>query len=428
MRKLKRHKKIFLVYCSIVFGILVFTKCINNESEKKETTEITDTSSLKIIPVKNITYEQFAGSVVCANCHKKIYDNYIHTAHNFTSQIASAKSIKGSFKPGENFFAYNEDRIVRLEKKDSGFYQVYYYQGAEHVVRKFDIVVGSGTKGQTYLSWVNNQLIELPVSYFTAYKTWANSPGYPLYPTLFNRPATTRCMECHSTYAATLTPSMQEPEKFDSTKIILTVGCEKCHGPAARHVAYQTQNPKDTVGKFIVNPAKLSTKLNIDVCALCHAGRLQKTKPSFEFVAGDTLSNYFIIDTTAKNINDLDVHGNQFGLLAASKCFKMSKTMTCITCHDAHKNERKNMQIFSQRCMSCHTTQHKTVEGISINQLKNNCIDCHMPLQQSMSIGFLLQGETVPTHAMMRTHFIAVYSDETKKFINNLVSSQKKKS
>ena len=50
-----------------------------------------------------------------------------------------------------------------------------------------------------------------------------------------------------------------------------------------------------------------------------------------------------------------------------------------------------------------------------------------MPNQSSMSIAFLLQGETVPTHAKMRTHFITVYPDETKKFINKLTSSQKKK-
>ena len=310
-------------------------------------------------PIKNITYGQFTGSAICAKCHKNISEDYIHTAHYFTTRIATGQTIKGSFTPGKNSFAYSPERIVKLEKRDSGFYQVYYYKGKERVVRRFDVVVGSGTKGETYLSWVNNQLIELPVSYFTQVKAWANSPGYPLYPTRFNRPATTRCLECHSTYAGTVTPPMQEPEKFDSTKIILTVGCEKCHGPAAKHVAYQTEHPNDTIGKFIINPAKLSLKLKIDVCALCHAGRLQKTKPSFEFIAGDTLSNYFIIDTTPKNINDLDVHGNQYGLLAASKCFRISKTMTCLSCHDVHKNERGKMELFSQRCMSCHTSQHK---------------------------------------------------------------------
>jgi hypothetical protein len=234
-------------------------------------------------------------------------------------------------------------------------------------------------------------------------------------------------MECHSTYAATLTPPMREPERFDSTKMILTVGCEKCHGPAAQHVAFETQHPNDTVGMFIINPAKLSRQLSIDVCALCHSGRLQKTQPSFQFVAGDTLKNYFAMNATAQNINNIDVHGNQLGLLQASKCFKLSETMTCVTCHDTHKDESGKTELLSQRCMSCHTEKHKTITGISNNNLIKNCIDCHMPLQTSRSISFLLQGREQPVNATMRTHYITVYKDETKKFIEHNTSSQKKK-
>jgi hypothetical protein len=220
---------------------------------------------------------------------------------------------------------------------------------------------------------------------------------------------------------------MQEPEKFDSTKMILTVGCEKCHGPAAKHVAFETQHPNDTVGMYIVNPAKLSRQLSIDVCALCHSGRLQKTQSSFQFVAGDTLANYFAINTEVKNAASIDVHGNQLGLLQASKCFRLSKTMTCITCHNPHKNERAKTELFSQRCITCHQTQHKNIAGVSNNILIKNCIDCHMPLQNSMSVTFLLQGIEQPVSAKMRTHFITIYNDETKKFIEHNASSQKEK-
>lgn len=413
MQTTYKYKRASIIYSLIVLSLLVFVRCINSENKKQKSVEIKTSPPVTIA----VTYNQFAGSEICSSCHKEVSNNYFHSAHFYTSQPASLKTIKGSFKRGENSFAYDENRVVKLEKRDSGLYEVYYYKGAEHVTRKFDIVVGSGIKGQTYLSWVGNQLIELPVSYFTQVHQWANSPGYPLYPTLFNRPATTRCLECHGTFATTLTPPMQEPEKFDSTKMILNVGCEKCHGPAAQHVAFETQHRNDSVGRYIVNPAKLSRQLSIDVCALCHSGRLQKTQPSFQFIAGDTLANYFAINATAQNASMIDVHGNQLGLLQASKCFQLSKTMTCVTCHDAHKNETGNIELFSQRCMNCHTEQHKTIAGISNNNLIKNCIDCHMPLQTSRSISFLLQGKTEPVNAMMRTHFITIYKDETKKII-----------
>ena len=420
MKMISTHKQTFFIFVFIAVSVFVFSTCINNKEEKKAN------FAVKENPTKTISYNQFAGSQVCGDCHKNISSSYEHTAHFITSQTANKIAIKGSFAKGKNDFIYSSDRVVFLEQKEDAFYQVYYYKGEERVRRRFDIAVGSGTKGQTYLSWVNHQLIELPVSYFTQVQQWANSPGYPLYPTLFNRPATTRCLECHSTFATTITAAFQEPEKFDSTKMILGITCERCHGAAAAHVAYQKQHPEDTIGKFIINPAKFTVKQNLDFCSLCHAGRLQKTKPSFSFTAGDTLSDYFVVDTLHSSTNNIDVHGNQYGLLAQSKCFRRSKTMTCGTCHDVHNNERGKTVLFSQRCQTCHTQQHKSIEGLSNNQLIKNCIDCHMPVQASQSISFLLQGETIPTHAMMRTHFITVYDDATKEFIQKLKAINKK--
>jgi len=410
-----KYLRTLIVLIIIISCIFFFTKCVSNQNSENQ--KVADTTLGTHPIIKPVAYSQFAGSVVCADCHKTISHDYLHAAHYLTSQPASKKSIKGSFVPGENYYAYRPDRVVVLESRDSGLYQVYYSKRIEKLARRFDIVIGSGTNGQTYLSWLNDQIIELPVSYFTLVKSWENSPGYPLSPIVFNRLATTRCLECHTTLATTTTSPLQEPERFDSTKMIYTISCERCHGPASQHVEFEKQHPGDTTGKHIVNPAKLSYKLQMDVCNLCHSGRLQKTQPSFSFIAGDTLANYFSIDTTIKKAEDIDVHGNQFGLLANSKCFIVSKTLTCTTCHDVHKNERGKMQLLSQRCTSCHSIEHKPVEGLSSKTITNNCIDCHMPEQPSRSIEFILQGDNFPTPAIMRTHFITIYPDATKKYI-----------
>ena len=428
MEVIYTYKRIFIIYSLIISVLILFTTCINNQSENKDfAKENTEKEKLSDSIVNNIMYQQFAGSQTCSNCHKEITNDYFHSAHFLTSQQASASSIKGSFKKGQNSFKYDVGKIVSLEKRNDSFYQVYYHNGKEIVSRRFDIVIGSGINGQTYLSWIGDHLIELPVSYFSQVGQWANSPGYPLAPIIFNRPVTARCMECHSTYAETIHYDPDVPPEFDSTKMILTVGCEKCHGPAAKHVAYEQAHPGDTIGMFITNPNHLTKHLQLDVCALCHSGKLQEKKPPFQFVAGDSLNNFYDANDVARKTGVMDVHGNQLGVLAASKCFQMSKTMTCTTCHDPHKNETGNTLIFSQRCMSCHTSQHKMIEGLSDDVIKSNCIDCHMPLQESTSISFLLQNKTQPVNAIMRTHYITVYNDETKKFIEHNASSHKKK-
>lgn len=402
--------------------MLLFTQCVNDQNNKATNKDSTATE-----PHGTIEFNQFAGIETCAKCHPAETKTYVHTAHFLSSQQASFNSIKGSFKKGQNSFRYDVDKIVSLEKQQDSFYQVYYHNGKEVVKRRFDIVVGSGTKGQTYLSWIDDHLIELPVSYFTQVHQWANSPGYPLSPIIFNRPVTARCLECHSTFAQTINYNPDVPPVFDSTKMMLTISCERCHGPAAKHAEYHSTHTGDTVAKFIVNPSKLSRQLTLDVCAVCHSGRLDEKKPPFQFVAGDSLSAYFGATDIARKTGVMDVHGNQLGILSASKCFRLSKTMTCITCHDPHTNERGNTAVFSQRCMSCHTDQHKPVEGLSNTMLVANCIDCHMPLQESTSISFFLQGKEQPVNAMMRTHFIKVYTEETKKFIEKNIASAKKK-
>ncbi len=372
------------------------------------------------VVVEAAEWEHFAGSASCAGCHKDIYQHHLKTAHYLTSRPASKKYIRGSFTTGKNKFLFNDGVEIAMEKRDSSFYQVRYVNGVENLARRFDIVFGSGKKGQSYLNWYHNKLFQLPVTYFTATDQWTNSPGFPD-KAVYNRLITSRCMECHTTYAYKISDAQTEPEEFDHNKIVYGVDCEKCHGAAAEHVRFQTEHPKETKAEYIVNPARLSRQQNIDMCALCHGGRLTKTKPSFEFGPGDTLSKYFTIDTIAKDANDIDVHGNQYGLLAASNCFK-SSAMKCSTCHNAHENETGNLALFSQRCMNCHNTEHGKIckltarIGVSITQ---NCIDCHMPEQSSRAISVLLQGATSPTPAMMRSHYIKIYPEETKKVMQS---------
>ena len=417
MQRIINYQRSAIVIICIVSCVFTLMQCIdhgNDANEKKEKNAI-------ITNTKNVNFQQFAGSSTCAGCHKKIYESQLHTAHYFTSQPAVENIIKGSFEEGKNMYPYSPSLYVVMEKRAGKLYQVVYSSGVEKASASIDIVVGSGAKGQTYLSWKNHELFQMPVSYLTSADEWANSPGYPNQ-VVFNRPATSRCLECHSTYAKTISPPEKVPEEFDQQQIVYGVDCEKCHGPAAKHVEYQKQNPKESKAKYIINPAMLSRQQNLDLCALCHGGRLQKTKPSFEFIAGDKLSDYFVRDTTSPGTRSIDVHGNQYGLLSESKCFRVSKTLTCITCHNPHENERGKVTSFSQKCMTCHTQEHGTfckIDPGMVSSINTNCIDCHMPRQRSMSIALVLPGADIPTAALIHTHLIKVYPNETKKFIEN---------
>jgi len=402
------YPRTFITVCILVSCVFLTTTCMNNNDEP--------------VVIKNAYNAAFAGSASCASCHKAIYDSHIHTAHYLTSQPAVAENIKGSFEPGKNKYAFNQSVVMSMEKRDDGFYQVEYFKDTEKKAKRFDIVIGSGTMGQSYLYWNGNHLFQLPITYFTAANTWSNSPGFPD-KIVFNRSITSRCLECHTTFAKTISAENVSPESFDSRQIVYGVDCEKCHGPGAEHVSFHTQNKTETRGKFIINPASFSRQQSLDLCASCHGGRLQKTTPSFHFIAGDTLSNYFSIDTAAPDPAHIDVHANQYGLLRASKCFRMSNTMTCNTCHNTHENEKGKTEVFSQRCISCHSAAHNSVCKLSAtigDAINKNCIDCHMPVQSSKAIAVQLQENEVPTAASIRSHYISIYNEETKKVMPSL--------
>ena len=397
-------RRSLLVFAGIATGLFLLTQCV----EKKQAPEVT---------IQNAYGEQFAGSDACISCHKETVEAHRKTRHYLASQPAVAPFVRGNFNEDSNTFVFNLRQYVKMEKRDSGYYQALYIDGMERRRHLVEMVIGSGTKGQTSVYHNGTKWFQLPVFYYATNNEWANSPGYPGQ-VIFSRYITSRCLECHSTYVRKVSDALTEPEDFDKTRIIYGIDCEKCHGAAQQHVDFHRQHPGDTVARHIVNPAKLSRTQNINLCALCHGGRMMKTAPSFSFRVGDTLDRFFHKDTSAKDATNIDVHGNQYGLLAASKCFQQS-AMTCNTCHSAHDNQRGMLQAYSAKCISCHNAQHGPECGLSASAgsaISTNCIDCHMPVQPSRAIVFLEQGSDKPIKASMRSHYIKIYPEETKKF------------
>ena len=406
------HFRSLLVISFLISGVFILTRCVNSEKQNEA------------IPPD--AFKKYAASQVCAYCHRDIYNKHIHTEQHLTSAPATPTNILGSFEERKNVFAFEPFVNVTMEKRDSGFYQVEYDNEIEIRKGRMDIVVGSGRKGQSYLNWIGNHLVQLPITYFTPASQWSNSPGYAPHKPRFYRPISSRCLECHSTYFEKTNDTSRNFDEFDRSKIIYAIDCERCHGPGEDHVEFHTKNPNLKEAKFIVDPGKLSRDGLMDLCSLCHGGPMMKTKPSFQFQPGDTLSNYFSFFPIDPNIGNIDVHGNQAGLLSLSKCFTMSN-LTCISCHNVHENEKGKTELFSQRCMNCHSTGHEklckmtSVIGPAISQ---NCIDCHMPKQPSHAVAVYLQGADVPTPALMRTHLIKIYPDETKKILDQFKSKK----
>ncbi len=357
--------------------------------------------------------EQFVGSTTCAECHADIYESYMHTAHYNTSSKATEHSIKGSFKKGKNTLELQDATLTMLQKGAS-FYQEteFKFNHKKKSSSKLDIVIGSGVKGQTYLHWEDDKLYQLQASYFTPTNSWINSPSFPK--SSLKRPITDACLKCHVTFAKNKDYSGKS-NTYDTSKIIYGIDCERCHRPSAKHVTYHRANPNDLKPKHIIKIDTLNRTQHLDICAQCHSGlraRQLKENP-FSFLTGERLDDY------AKNYNSnwskgtLDVHGNQYGLLKSSKCFKNSETLNCTTCHNPHENQRAKHSFFNQKCISCHNEATTTCSASAdtTKHMDNNCIACHMPLSPSKSMKLQLNKNSPETPVYIRTHLIDIYPE-----------------
>ena len=355
----------------------------------------------------------YAGDAACVQCHRKESEFYPLTPHARDSAPASAKSIVGSFSAEHNILhTSNPNLVVNMIAAPDGFYQsaVNLSNPSNRLTERFDIVIGSGRHGQSYLYWSGDQLYELPASYWTWNHEWVISPGFPAGQVHFDRAIVPRCLECHASYFTSLAPPLN---RFSKESLVLGINCERCHGPGAQHVARKSSATPQREGSHeesIVNPARLSHERQLDLCALCHAGAVEPIRPPLTFVAGDHVRDYLAIQPAFPDAPP-DVHGNQVGALEQSKCFG-SGTMTCSTCHNVHEKQ-EDADSFSRHCLTCHEMRACGRYSALGPKIRTKCVDCHMPVQESARITSTSSGNTL--HALLRAHQIKIYPDATER-------------
>jgi len=268
----------------------------------------------------------------CARCHGAAVEAYLRTSMGRSfgeaAPMAGARQARGVQVTGT---------MHRL---------------ADTAARKVDYRIGSGDRGSSFLLARGDALFQSPVSWYGAARRWDLSPGYsPDMAGAFRRRVTDDCLFCH-------TSTGRQP-----------IGCERCHGPTAAHLAQPT-------AANIVNPAKLSAAARDSVCEQCHlAGEARIPHPgrSFDrFAAGQPLEDTFTVYVRAgapAGNQPLRVvsHSEQ---LAASRCAAESGgRLWCGTCHNPHRESATVARRTA--CQGCHRTEHA--------RKATDCSGCHMP-------------------------------------------------
>src|SRR5262249_55773749 len=136
---------------------------------------------------------------------------------------------------------------------------------------------------------------------------FAMSPGFDTPQPSTRRFASYECIFCHD--AIPKIPAGSDAPGSDPVfagDLPEGIDCQRCHGPGARHVRVtQTAGAKpDEIRASIVNPARLSPALRMDLCTQCHleptSGKLPSlirrfSRGPFSFMPGEPLSNFLLI-------------------------------------------------------------------------------------------------------------------------------------
>ncbi len=204
------------------------------------------------------------------------------------------------------------------------------------------------TKANTTLTGSSAPEITPAVIWWTSAATFSNLRSRitkPASPTI-SRPATKispipisrgpireECVLCHSGNALHVSDTLNEYRSpiFPASEEAIT--CERCHGPAEKHLA-------DPRAGNIVNPAKLEPAARDSICEQCHLFGVARVpnpgKQLSDFVPGERAEDVFTTYHDANPTGAFKVisHVEQ---LALSACARNSNGhLWCGTCHDPH--------------------------------------------------------------------------------------------
>jgi tetratricopeptide (TPR) repeat protein len=342
---------------------------------------------------------QHVGSEKCKACHEKAYAGWKGSNHARAMQAARDGTVLGDFSGATLLHRGKTWRFFRQGEKFMA-----HAEGADGEMRDFEVAYTFGVAPlQQYLvPFPGGRLQALSAAWDTKAKRWfhvnpgsAAPPGDWLHWTRPGQNWNAMCSDCHSTAVR----KRYDPEKdaYQTTWSEIMVGCEACHGPGSRHVAWADQpamgrTPIEHAG-LVAKTARLTQPELVNLCAPCHSRRAQFADPPAP--GGEFLDHYLPTLLGQGTFHaDGQILDEDFEWHAFTQSKMHANGVRCSDCHDVHSGKRHKEG--NDLCTRCHRadaydaathTFHKT-EWRGKASAGVLCVSCHMPGQDFMVVHF----------------------------------------
>jgi hypothetical protein len=403
----RRRNTLFVLVALAV--VLVSLAVIAFPSWRRSWSPVRLLSTTFVSPYRNtVPGIAYVGDTACAGCHPSQAESYQH--HPMGRSLAPVSESK----PLERFDTAAHNPFDSLgfqflvERLPGGMvHKALRRNGAGQVVTEVDaeiqFVLGSGTRGRSYLINRDGYLFQSPISWYTQKNVRDLSPGFESsYPP--ERPIEVACLFCHANEAQAVehTRNRYQVPIFRG----YAIGCERCHGPGELHVKSRSQEITEDPDVTIVNPRHLPPALREAVCQQCHLQGevrfLRQGRQPFDYRPGLPLEAFWSIFVPAPEAAGNDKAVGHVEQMYVSRCFQASKgKMGCISCHDPHElpPAEQRASYYRKRCLECHQEMSCALALDVRQKEKDSCTACHMPRFQTSDIAHT----AVTNHRILRT-------------------------
>jgi hypothetical protein len=342
----------------------------------------------------------YVGMQTCRTCHETVYQTFIQTGMGQSFGMATKEKTAADFSPAH---ALVYDTALDYYYKpcwtnDTFYVMEFRLEHGDTVhkrIQQVNYIVGSGQHTNSHIFSINGYFYQAPITFYTQKHRWDLAPGFEKGAnSRFQRMIQIECMSCHNGY-----PDFVSNSENKFTTIKTGIDCERCHGPGSLHVQEKQAGTIIDTSKgpdySIVNPRRLPTELQNNVCQRCHLqgiAVLNDGKTFFDFHPGMKLSEVMnVFMPEYEGAQDKMIMASHVERMKKSRCYVESGKMSCVNCHNPHVSVKFTPRIqYLNACQSCHgkaSGQKQCGETEAVRATKNNdCVTCHMPHNGSIDI------------------------------------------